>query len=102
MISSNTELILIVNRWAVANCLTTNSDRRSITFHDYLHNKLPEAKWTRKCVIFTCWNAFSVLNIWLLAQQCKVNFPPEYYIVWLFTKIVCIKPLYEVVGCYSL
>jgi len=42
----------------------------------YLNNKLPEAKCIRKCVNFICWNAFSVLNIRLLAQQWKVSFPP--------------------------
>jgi len=44
---------------------------------DYLHfnNKLPEAKCIRKCVNFVCWNAFSSLNIWLLAQQCKNMLP---------------------------
>jgi len=42
-----------------------------------LNNKLPEAKCIRKCINFICWNAFSVLNIWLLAQQCKVSFPPK-------------------------
>jgi len=41
----------------------------------YLNNKLPKAKCIRKCVNFICWNAFSVLNTWLLAQQCKVSFP---------------------------
>jgi len=28
-------------------------------------------------VLILCCNAFSVLNIWLLAQQCKVSFPPK-------------------------
>jgi len=41
----------------------------------HLNNKLPEAKYKRKCVNFVCWNAFSVLNIWLLAQQCKNMLP---------------------------
>ena len=41
----------------------------------YLNNILPEAKCMRKCINFICWNAFSVLNIWLLVQQCKVCFP---------------------------
>ena len=77
MISSNTELMLIVNRWAVAKCLTTNSAAGILPSMTISITKLPEAKCIRKCVKFICWNAFSVLNIWLLAQQCKVNFPPE-------------------------
>jgi len=43
----------------------------------YLNNKLPEAKCIRKCVNFICWNVFSILNIWLLAKQCKASFPPK-------------------------
>ena len=43
----------------------------------YWNNKLPEAKCVRECVNYVGWNGFFVLNIWMLAQQCKVSFPPK-------------------------
>jgi len=50
---------------------------KTLNVSGYLHlnNKLPEAKSIHKCVNFICWNAFYVLNIWLLAQQCKSMLP---------------------------
>jgi len=88
MISSNTELMLIIHRWAVAKYLTTNSTARilsfvnsetkrpmQVTIYTWITN-FPKQN-ACKYVNFICWNTFSVVNIWLLAQQCKVSFPPK-------------------------
>ena len=86
MIFSNTELMLIINRWAVAKYLTTNSTAKilpSVNSETKRPMQTTIYTWITKCkrkcirVLILCWNAFSVLNIWLLAQQCKVRFPPK-------------------------
>jgi len=88
MISSNTELMLTINRWTVAKYLTTNSTAKILPSVNSETKRPMQATiytWITNCqkqnayvsVLILCWNAFSVLNIWLLAQQCKVSFPPK-------------------------
>jgi len=89
MISSNTELMLIINRWAVAKYLTTNSTARILPSANSETKCLMQATidtWITNCQKQNAYASVLILYVGMLfllwkygcwRSSAKVSFPPK-------------------------